>query len=84
VNRTKAAKSGVRRLFARDPSKGAFSQFGTKRDILDFHNDPDVPNVTGGSSPRIVDGSASRRRTSGGPGMKGVRNRSTNRSLKKR
>lgn len=34
VTRDSARKSGIRRLFARDPSKGAFVNIGTDKDVL--------------------------------------------------
>ena len=77
----KASKSGVRRLFARDPSKGAFVNIGTEKDILDFTNDPDIPNTTGAPNPRVVDGSTVKR--SATPKHQNVVNRSSNRRLRR-
>ncbi|HKU53072.1 MAG TPA: hypothetical protein VJQ25_11425, partial [Nitrospira sp.] len=34
VTQDSAAKRGIRRLFARDPSKGAFVNIGTEKDVL--------------------------------------------------
>lgn len=77
-----ARPKGVRRLFSRDPSKGAFSQFGTKRDILNFDNSGKVPNPTPGSNPEILKAAGPRRSVV--TGIKGVGIGRINRSLRKR
>ena len=82
VSSDREGKAGVRRLFARDPRKGAFVNFGTVRDILGFTNHADIPNPTPGSSPRILNGTSVLRgaRTR----RKGVANRSANTRITKR
>lgn len=86
VSKDREGKRGVRRLFARDPRKGAFVNFGTDKDILDFRNDPKIPNPNPGSSPRILNGSTAARSavTKLKAGAQHIRNRSLNRSIKRR
>lgn len=86
VSADRASKSGVRRLFARDPAKGAFVNFGTDKDILDFRNDPDVPNVNAAPSPTIINGSSAARQSVSKLKASASRviNRSVNRSLRRR
>jgi len=76
VSKNKAGRFSVRRLMKRDPADPKTDPNA----ILGFTNHPDVPNVNDAPSPTVM-----RAPKNATPvGRKGVRNRSTNRSLKRR
>lgn len=75
VNKTKAGVSGVRRLFAHDPSNGVVANIGTKFDV-----NPDVKvNVVAKPSPTTISGS----RRGVTDTHKNVVNRGTNRRVRR-
>jgi len=75
VSKDKASRFSVRRLIARNPADPKTDPNA----ILDFTNDPSVPNTNAAPNPTVV--RAPKNVTP--VGQKGVRNRSTNRGIKR-
>lgn len=82
VSKGVSAKSGVRRLIARDPAKGRSGLIGTKQDIQGFSNV--LPNTTAAPRPRIIKAPNFKKGNATMSGVKKVFNRSANRSITKR
>jgi hypothetical protein len=81
VSKDSASRSGVRRLIARDPSKGVSANIGTKRDVGIFNNSASaIPGLTGPQSPRIL--TAHTKVGYEAKGTKHIVNRGPNRSRK--
>ena len=75
-----ASRSGVKRLIARDPSKGVSANIGTSKDVGLFTNHKDIPGIVGPQSPKIL--TARGRVGYEAKGTLHVVNRSANRSRK--
>ena len=80
VSKDSASRSGVRRLIARDPSKGVSANIGTKKDVGLFTNASAIPGLTGKQSPRIL--TAHTKVGYEAKGTKHIVNRGVNRSRK--
>jgi hypothetical protein len=76
VSSEREGKRGVRILLTLNPAKH-------QDDPLGFTNHADIPNPNATPRPGILNGSIGRRLSTLAPGLKRVRNRSTNRSIKK-
>lgn len=75
-------RENVRRLFARNPSKGVTANIGTRLDVMGSANQK--LNMVGSNNPEIQSVNRDRQITGDRRGRKHVVSRATNRSLKKR